>query len=592
MHEPSRYASKSASLLALVAVIAVSACNAPTPPPYPYWGPYGSREGVIQEARLRSSRLEQYIKDWLDGKVPAQIPNHLLPEGRDPGITNFVLQRPSEVNPNAQWGVREAHPINLDAAKGFFPDPNATYFLLPHFVAPFGSRVIIEGEFPRARYFSIQPTPSFHPESYRLDGYGIGEVAFVDADINPLSGHTNPFRAGANRTATQRSYRVTCDVAIGNPTVLDPKAWSSPTYRDPGNNHRHCSGLMFRGPWGDPNGNFGTGPDKRGFWEPGQIWVRIYAPDKSVGAYGGVPRPRVLYQLPDGRQYYIHADISSFAARVNGTRTLVSEIPQEPTTNEGSGIGWYKQFGIFRQVFGGIAMGANYPSSDPAAQRKYVNDLDRGVTGRGDSALRPNNLEPHATGSVHINYLTRGMCLGAGKVFTVQGTLPTTPKTRNGESTMTSAQARYWSITGYSTKFDLLNPNFVYGVEMTSVMDDEITTNAQGRYLIVYSRPEDRPANATAANGVTWVNWGREACQAFTLRWMSIGPEWSFTKTPHEGNLGWEADWASPRWDPNRVGRNHRWGFLGDYQPVVSYLTKAQFEGQGARPDPFWLPAY
>ena len=61
-------------VLAFAVAAAAVACTIPAPPPYPYWGPYGSAQGVENEAKAMSSRLEQYVKDFLDGKVPRRSP--------------------------------------------------------------------------------------------------------------------------------------------------------------------------------------------------------------------------------------------------------------------------------------------------------------------------------------------------------------------------------------------------------------------------------------------------------------------------------------------------------------------------------------
>jgi len=572
-------------LLGMVLIATAAACTIPAPPPYPYWGPYGSAAGVTQEAQSRSARLEQYVKDFLDGKVPAAIPDSLIPEGHDAGVSHYYVQTEAQVDPSTQWANRKAHDIDWNAAMGSFPDPHASYLVLVPFLAPFGSKMIMTGQFPHARYFSVQPTPSFQAQNYRYQGIGEGEVSYVDADINPDPGSVNPYRVGADRNATNRSFTLTCDFTVGDPMVLDTKAWTAPNYRDPGNNNRHCSGLTFRGPWGDPafkdaNGN--NSGDKRGLWDTGQMWVRYYAPDRGTGAFGGVPYPKVLYQLPDGRKYFINADVSGIQTRVDGKRALTAEAGQQPSATWGTGFGWWKQLSIFRQIAGGMSHENSYPSKDLAAQQAYARNLDLGVEGKGEAVGGIMAQEPHATSGVHINYLNHGTCLPNGSTFTVQGRLPTTPRTRNGEATMTGAQARYWSITGYSSKWSTNNdPSFVYGAEITSLMDDEIVTDAQGGYVLMYGRPEDRPANATAANGITWVNWGPEACQAFTIRWMSVGPEWSFAKAPNFTNLGWPADFAATVSDPTKVATNFRRGFLVDYQPITATLTKAQVASLG-----------
>jgi hypothetical protein len=35
----------------------------------------------------------------------------------------------------------------------------------------------------------------------------------------------------------------------------------------------------------------------------------------------------------------------------------------------------------------------------------------------------------------------------------------------------------------------------------------QMPLDKDGNYTIVYSRKEDRPANATAENGVAWIEW-------------------------------------------------------------------------------------
>jgi len=102
------------------------------------------------------------------------------------------------------------------------------------------------------------------------------------------------------------------------------------------------------------------------------------------------------------------------------------------------------------------------------------------------------------------------------------------------------------------------------------------------QFEIVYSRAADKPKNATSANGVTWKEWGPQGVQAFTLRWVSVAPEWTFSKAPDQAHLGWNTSWASPDFKADLIFRNNRSGFLGDYQPVISYVDKATFEGYGA----------
>ena len=62
-----------------------------------------------------------------------------------------------------------AHTINFQAVADQYPDPRCTCLLMPR-AAPFGTKVSIEVQFPRARFFNLQVTPSFLPGAYH-NGY-------------------------------------------------------------------------------------------------------------------------------------------------------------------------------------------------------------------------------------------------------------------------------------------------------------------------------------------------------------------------------------------------------------------------------------
>lgn len=579
-----------------IIIVSLAGCVRPPVPPYPYWGQYGSEEGVIQAVRNWSEELEQYIKDWLAGKVPAEIPAHLIPESQrnDKELANFRLVRPEEIQGEDQWFKRlSVEKIDFSNAKGNHWDPHVTYGLIYWMMIPFGSKVIIEGEFPHCRYFSIQMTHAFDPKSYVVHAWGAGEVSFLDADIEPLPGHVNPFRVGADRNATNRSFRVEATATIGDPTKLDPAAWKQGVYRDPGNNHRHCSGISYCGPWGDPDWKptgGGYAGNKQGRFTSGVIWLRIYAPDHAHRPQGGVKFPKVTYQLPDERRYYIAVDFSKAQANFDRTRALPY---QEPVEMNNPGEGWAKMMSILRAIVTGVARAFDrYGILFPNA---YLRDLCLGAEGRGEGQPGTRGLQPAATCAVHIDYLNRSMSLGAGKIIVITGRIPTTPDTRPGAARMTAAQARYWSLTGYENPRDLkvLNdPNWIPGVPQVSVMDDEIIKNERNEYVIVFSRPHDRPTNAIPSNGVTWIEWGPVASLSFTLRWMTIKPEWSFSRSPSEPEIGYNADPIAISYNPALIHRNNRNGYLGEYQPIIGYMTKQQFEAIPSPITPDKIPIY
>ncbi len=549
----------------------------PKPPKFPN---FTNRNTLIAETKQISDKLEAYVKAWLDGKADAKIPQNLLPKGTDTKeLKNFRLVRPEEVKAEEQWGIRPAEEIDLSKVPGYFPDPHCTYIVLPNLFAPFGSKVIVEGQFPHSRFFDIQATPSFHPEAYRYVGFGAPEVPILDADIEPLPGHTNPFRVGANRNATKRGYRVTFELAQGNPVELN-RAYRPPFWRD-GGNTRTASAIQYQGPWGlGQGGGHGRGP-----WTVGEIWIRYYAPDKQQGALAGVPLPKVYYQLSDGRKFFIVAEFAAWLSRSNKRIVAKKTSPEEPLAKllSGPNDGWVKKFGILRAILIGTVLETKW------ANQKYIRELDQGVAGRGEDLPPPGNYEQAATECNYINYLVRGMSLGAGKVAVLTGKLPTFPQTRNGEAQMTGAQMRYWSLT--ATSPDLPELDGFVGAVLHSVMDDDIVLDNQRHYVIVLSRDSDRPSNANSQNGVTWVNWGPHAKVTWTLRWLSVGSEWSFAYTPTTDKLGWASDWASTRYDRSLVGNNNQAGFLKAYQPVVHYLSKSDFEKLG-KVDPLKIPVW
>ncbi|MEM1416417.1 MAG: hypothetical protein AAGH15_16020, partial [Myxococcota bacterium] len=181
------------------------------------------------------------------------------------------------------------------------------------------------------------------------------------------------------------------------------------------------------------------------------------------------------------------------------------------------------------------------------------------------------------------------MKLGWGKIAVLTGRLPTTPRTRSGEPVMDAAEARYWSITGYDTAFP--DEDGYGGAAVHVLMDEDVVVDAEGRYVIVFSREFERPVNATAENGVTWVNWGPTAHLSWTIRWLSVAPDWKFEFSPDEALVGWRSDWAAEGADVAAT-RTNAPGVLGDYQPIVHTMSTWDFSALGENPrlpaEPVW----
>ncbi|MFW5829529.1 MAG: hypothetical protein ACOCXA_04640 [Planctomycetota bacterium] len=556
------------------------------PPPYPYRPPAGLRA----QAQDLSDRLDAHIRAWLRGENDGSIPPDLLPDGLSTDDnTAFRLVDPDNVDPRDVWAVREAAPVDRSRLYHSLPDPNCTYLFLGTPYAPFGSRMVVTGDFPRCRFFSMQMSPSFDGETYYYNReLGAGEVAWVDHDIDPLPGHTNPFRPGADRTATERSYRVSWDLAIGDPVALNPTGAHGQPYHS--REQRRTGALITaEGPWG-ADGSLGNGiAHGRGELNIGAVWVRYYAMDHGVDALGGVDLPRVWFELDTGERYLIVSDFSGFVERVDKTVPATETEPAHPSDPYGGpGTGWGKSFGIFHNIVGGI-----HQNGVSGITKEYGRDLELGMAGRGQDRTGAGHFEAHATISVNNTYLGRTSAIGpedpwrpgsGGKVLVLTGRMPSFPNTRDGAGAMPTAELRYWSLVGYEIDFVT---QLQEGTPMPAthvVMDDEVVLDAQRRYVIVYSRPEDRPANATAANGVTWIDWGPNHELSILLRWMSVAPDWITVPNPHDhpDQLPWEtASWSSPDFDPGLLPNGHD-GHLGDRLPQVRYLSRADFEALGS----------
>lgn len=561
----------SLSLLLLGLALGYSACL-PKVPEYPF----READALKTEAQLISDRLNDYVQLWLKGEAPALLPDSVIPQGVDlERFQNLRLVRPEAIRPQQQWAQRLAGPINPDSLYGYFPDPNATYLVVFNALVPFGHRVVIEGEFPYSRFMSVQFTPPFHGAAYRYGNYaGIGEVGYLDCDIAPKLGHSNPFVPGNNRLNEKRSYRVVFESAIGASNILNP-GYHPPNYRIK-DSICYGSGIQCQGPWG-LNNKQGHG---RGIWDMGEIWMRYYAIDKGRGPLGGVDLPRIHYETPQGQKYFIQCEQHLLNEQSNATLPMreVNGTRGPDYRLHGPYMGWNKQFDIFLIIAQGLSQALD--KTEPN-HRKYIRELQLGVTGRGGQQPAPDFYEPHATGCLYGKYLLSGMNIAQDQLFVLTGKLPTFPATRDGAPTLDSAQCRYWSITGYDSHFPFAE---IPGLAVSSIMDEEVVTDAKGRYIIVYSRPGERPTNAKPENGVTWVNWGTTGIQSLTLRWFDIGPEWTMPLAPNEENLPWaKASISGSEYNPYLTGKNSHEGLMKTYLPKRHYMSKADFEALGQR---------
>ncbi|MCU0434075.1 MAG: discoidin domain-containing protein [Bacteroidia bacterium] len=564
--------------LALAATLA--GCLPPSDP-YPSQPP----SVTIAQAQQISDSLEAYIYRWVQNNASDSIPDALIPQGISDS-KDFYLKDPDSVTAAETWAVRYAKPIDKDSLYAGIPDPKVTYLFLGTALAPFGSKLVIEGEFPHCRFFSIQTTPPLNgTEYYSQRQFGTAEVGFADVDIDPLPGHTNPFRVGANRNATQRSYHVEFNLATGDPTTLNGAAHTYP-YRE-NTNVRTGAMLVYQGPLGHKTiAGTPLPANQQGDWNLGAVWIRIYEPDDNVNPLGGVPMPKAWFELPTGERYFVGSDFTALQRRAD---TTIANRVTAPGNAGGTNFatGWFKSWGITRSILNGVSISANFSRQD-SAQR--IREIDLGWTGRGEFQPAPGNIEPHATTNNYATYIGRSVSVPPGKVLVLTGRLPTFPATRNGEATMTAGEVRYWSIIGIDQ--DPFSP--MPATTINAITDDDVVIDNNRNYVIAYSRSTERPVNATASNGVTWVDYGTQSDIGILMRWVNIAPEWTFAFDPHEHQLDFShSDWAGTLYDSSLLGINWRHGFMQCYLPQVHLMSVAEFQNLGgglnAESIPVWV---
>ncbi|MDA3963639.1 MAG: hypothetical protein PF961_22865 [Planctomycetota bacterium] len=529
------------------------------------WDRYAERQQTKADAI--SARLEAFIRAWAAGDNDGQIPAGMLPRGLDnEKLGGWRVVAPEDVTPEQQWWLRRAHDIDFDALYFLYPDNHCAYAKIAY-LAPFGSTLVMEGAFPHARFFDLQVAAPYDPLSPATVGFGAGEVPIVDVDINPLPGHTNPFRIGADRSAQKRSYRVDFPLASGNASALNP-SFAPPAYRGAGNSR-------VGGPFRD------AGPAFDGMLHPGVLWMRYYLPDHKAGPLAGVPLPKAHLELATGERFWLlPTSLDLVATRQSTPVATRRSVSTGGLPGDDARWGWSKGFGIAlsalqRPIRNGVV------DKNRIAQRvakNVVRSIDGGLFNRGADRAAPNNYAVCATGCSYIHYLGRSIDVEAEHVAVVTGRLPSTPHTADGQGLMTGAQARYWSIVHYD------NSHKPYAGALMGSLCDEDIAQRDGRYAIVFSTAADRPAN-TAAPGITWNDWGPVGRQGITIRWLSVDGGWEDQQiTPNEKNAPWTTcSWSQPTYKEALLGLNKP-GLLGEYHPVIHYLSHTEFEALG--PDP------
>jgi hypothetical protein len=295
---------------------------------------------------------------------------------------------------------------------------------------------------------------------------GLPLDALADVEIGPDDGSTNPFAPGADRTVTERSYTVE---VVGEVRPAD------------GDRAR--------------NTLYARSPASEGEVTEAQIIYRVYVPDEGTDLLGGVPLPEPTLQTANGT--------TSTGEEACIALEAVTALPTDlPTLS----VDQYREL---------VALGdpATHPAQDPPRWTRFFNARQAllssfwaGTPQEAEIAGLDATEQGGYYSNAHTDYVVApvnrllGPAPDGANVLVVQGVAPRTPPTADGESTMGAGDVRYWSLCQNESPVTTRGSGCLH--------DEQVPVDDNGRYTIVISRPEDRPADATGACGVAWLDWG------------------------------------------------------------------------------------
>jgi hypothetical protein len=388
-----------------------------------------------------------------------------------------------------------------------FPEESATYWMA-RFRLPEGAQLRLRGRYPHGRYMSLN--------TY-TDGAPVD--ALSDPKVRPDAGSRNPFRTGAKREPKRRNWTV---------TVL-PDA-------PPAEGERPANTL-----YGNQSATAAI-----------ELFYRVYEPDRGLDLTGGVGLPAAELLLADGSVVEQEAacpqindadrEIPVDDVPAAGWQAVRSTPPCDPETNPGyDPVRWERFFNV------------NYAIEAVAT--------DCTEAGRAARLAR----QPASQGGFYSNrdsaYIYAHLAREFGPVLMVQARLPRTPQTYSAPKRMPRGDMRFWSLCTGESRVTTRTPD--------CLSDRQVLRQSGREFTVVVSKPEDRPANATRACGVAWLDWGANGdgagdpdYAALILRNMLVDPDF-----PHAiqrvARPGTEAE------------------VMGPYFPRADYMTREEFEARG-----------
>ena len=411
-----------------------------------------------------------------------------------------------------------------------WPDGQSTYFI-GRMALPAGSSLSLNFSYPHTRYFQFA-LYTWNGQTFVSTG-----EAFAGKDIVPDEGSTNPFRVGANRLAVKRNFTLRI-LAEDAPQNAGDRAVNTLYAGAAGGDLQFVTRIYLADQGWDGAG-----------------WGPASSPDPGLGmpTYEGV--------LADGTKLSPQEVIEQFGRSM--------DAPVQPVTAE-----------QWSQL---VHAKTNDPALDPATAparenprwEKYWN-FKYSIVGAfktpEEQAKIPYAGAIDGGGDPSTQYLFVNLSRKFGPVYVMRGKMPVFPDTYSGIGgmgleIMPEAQTQYWSLVSAEAA-----PS---GHIVDSLTDMQVPMDEDRNYTIVYSRAEDRPANATMENGVAWIEWsprgegigGTENREDFGMLMMRI--------------MATSEDWKQRPDNVTAPGMEEK--VMGPYFPRGEYMTREQFEAKGPK---------
>jgi hypothetical protein len=395
----------------------------------------------------------------------AQGTQAVIPGSQGEGPSAKCFWGPGEINVGPLDEPNETYPY-----RGLAPDTNTDYYATTFKLAP-GATVTLHGQFPHSRFFSLTTYKNLNGEP------GIPADSVLDENITPDPGSVNPFKAGENRNATNRSFTITVSGAV-EPAEPAPNT-------------------LYVGQEGHTEEIQNV-----------EIIERIYRADRGLEGNGGVALPTPTYNPAEGSPVSNESEACSDLSVVSGVESLNE-------TKFGVPAATYKQL---RSGLPGTKEPATHPAVNPIRWEKFFNSgylvapFYRGTADEpaiaGLNSTPTSGLYATPANAYAIGYASRlfGPNAEGHNILVLHAKMPTHPNTYDGDQTSNdgSTQVRYWSLCNYTG----ISKGALLAANSGCLFDQEVPTNANGEFTIVVSLPEDRPANARPGCGVAWMNWG------------------------------------------------------------------------------------